>query len=107
MRLAWQMGELDVEAMLGRLERHQFDRWFVAYHELRLDGSRPAAQVVAAIHNELMPVHAYLGLHPESVKIDDCLAPVEFVLRPKPGEQPAELADEPDLFEQMAAAWST
>lgn len=56
------MGRLDVKKMLAELEREEFDKWYVAYHELHLDGAGPAAIVASAVHNELMPLHAYFDL---------------------------------------------
>ena len=102
MRLAWQMGELDVEAMLDKLTREKFNRWLVAYHELRLDGSPNAALVAATIHNELMPVHARAGNENwEPQTSEDYLPPVEFGLKPQPPPDPGE----PDWATIAARVW--
>lgn len=104
MRLAWQMGELDVEAMLDKIDRAKFNRWLVAYYELRLDGSPNAAMIAAAIHNELMPLHIQAGNEDWKYQTpDDHLPPVEFAVKQK---QPAEPA-EPDWADLAARAWGS
>jgi hypothetical protein len=72
------MGRLDVRKMLAELTPEEFDHWRVAYHELHLDGARPAAIVAAALHNELMPLHAYFDLEWEPKTAEQMLPSVVF-----------------------------
>lgn len=94
------MGELSVERLLRRLSREEFNAWYVAYHELHLDGARNAAAVAAAVHNALRPVHAFLGLETEPTTIDEQLPAVLFG-----DERSAPPADSNDVdWERLAAA---
>lgn len=74
------MGCLDVEAMLARLGREEFQRWLVAYHELHLEGGwQPAAEIAATIHNEVAPLlAAWAGLEFTPHSRDDYLPRVLF-----------------------------
>lgn len=102
MRLAWQMREPRVERLLASMTREEFDRWFVAYHELRLDGSRETAAITAAIGNALGPVHAYLGLDWQPTTIEDQLPKIVFGDEDDPVDRPS---DEPDWEALAARAW--
>lgn len=63
-RLAWQMGELDVDMMLDRLSPDGFDRWWAAYATGQLDdGWQQAAMICAEIRNlpKRFLIHRYGG----------------------------------------------
>ena len=97
------MGELDVEAMLSKLTREQFNRWYVAYHELHLDGSGPAAILAATLHNELGPLHWPLNQDWKPETPADHLPAVDFSARPADATPPS--AVEPDWADVAARAW--
>jgi hypothetical protein len=67
------MGELDIDAMRRRIGRAQFDRWWVAYHELHLDGSMPAAIVASEVRNSLAPLWYQIGVARKPTTPDDHL----------------------------------
>lgn len=103
------MRELDPKAIRRRLSREEFDRWMVAYYELHLDGSGPAALVASAVHNAAAPDWLRLGIEYETTTAEDYLPPAKVYghAEESPATEPAvsEADHANDLLEQMARAW--
>lgn len=79
-RLAWQMGEVDVDRLLARLSPDDLDRWWAAYATGQLDdGWQLAAMICAEIRN--LPKRIRLYMFGGELDPKDLAKPDEFLPR--------------------------
>lgn len=86
-RLAWQMGELSVEAMLDRLSPEDFNRWQAAYLTGQLDdGWQQAAMICAEIRN--LPKRMRLAVWGGTLDPKELAKPSDFLPTWEEDKQP-------------------
>jgi hypothetical protein len=77
-RLAWQMRELNVDAMLDRLSPEDLDRWQAAYYTGQLDDAwQQAAMICAELRN--LPKRIWVQRFGGEINPKDLTKPREFL----------------------------